>query len=299
MAIRDISEEPIEIRKKMASDADTGIRDLEKLANDDNLVVRTLVAYNPSTPESMAADLKNGKIMKPYCVDVYWCHDNWSWRAEDYVDNICDDFEDHAVVFSSEYDTTEAQWWVDTEDLLKEVWSGLQSAEDQEAFVDQYEKDWPISTLETIYDVWRDEGTPSELTEDTVAALVLEFYDDIDSERVYNPHGRYGDESAFILYDVNKVDIDAARDWIFGLVYELRLFSFDPEERLDVLVSDEYSDYDETGDVYEYYFDYGSEDDDELVTETELAAMKEKGLYQGIANKFGVDESEIMVVGDV
>lgn len=299
MAIRDISEEPIEIRKKLASDLDTSVRNLETLAKDDNLVVRTLVAYNPNTPDNIAANLKNGEIMKPYCVDIYDCYNNWDWKASDYVDNICDNFADHAVVFSDEYDTTEAQWWIDTADLLEEVWDGLQSAEDQEAFVAQYEEDWPVSTLEIIYDVWKDEGTPSELTEDMIVALVLEFYDDIDSERVYNPHGRYRDESAFILYDVNKVDITAARDWIFGLVYELRLFSFDPEERLDVLVSDEYSDYDETGDVYEYYFDYGSEDDDELVTETELAAMKEKGLYQGIANKFGVDEEDVMVVGDI
>lgn len=298
MAIRDISEEPVEIRKKVAADLDTSMRDLEKLAGDESTVVRTIVAYNPSTPDNIAEDLKNGKIMRPYCVDVFDCYGNWDWNPSDYMDNVCDNFSDHAIILG-EKDFVDAQWWQDTEELLTEVWDGLQTAEDQEAFVTQYEEDWPVSTLEIIYDTWENEGSPKEFTEDMTAALVKEFYDDIEEERIYNPQGRYGDESAYVLYEPAKMDINDVRDWYFGLVYELRLFSFDPEERLNVLVSDEFSDYDKTNDVYEYYFDYGSEVDDELVTETELAAMKAGNLYREIADKLDVYENDIMIVGDI
>lgn len=297
MAVKNLQDESEQIRMEIARNPETDERTLRTLAQDENRIVSTLVAFNSNTPEDVVNDIKNrDRVLKDYLVDVYDCYGNWSWRAQDYVDNIDPYFTDHAVVFSSDYETTDAQWWQDTYSLYWDVWEGLQSAGDMQDFVNKYSDDYPEFTLETIYEAWVDEGSPEDINEDVVAAAVLELYDDIEQDELYSNDG----ERAYILYDVNKItDLDEVKDWLFGQVYELRLFSIDldSERLVDRLITFDFSDYE----LYDFYFDCGSECDDVLITWSEFEKLKNSvGLNTAVANKLDIFEEDIEdVVGDI
>lgn len=297
MAVKNLQDESEQIRMEIARNPETDERTLRALAQDENHIVSTLVAFNPSTPEDVVNDIKNrGRVLKDYLVDVYDCWGKWSWCAQDYVDNMCNDFTDHAVVFSPDYDVTDAQWWCDIYSLYEDVWYGLQSAGDMQEFVNKYSDDYPEHTLETIYEAWTDEGSPTDLDEDVVAAAVLEFYDDIDQDELYANDGT----RAYILYDTNKItDLDEVKDWIFGQVYELRLFSIDLDYQrtIDKLVDFDFEDYA----IYDFYYEHGDECDDVLVTWSAFEKLKNSvGLKAAVADKLDIFEEDIEdVVRDI
>lgn len=304
MAVKNLQDESEQIRMEIARNPETDERTLRMLAQDKNRIVSTLVAFNPNTPADVVNDIKNrGQVLKDYLVDVYDCYGNWSWRARDYVDNIDPYFTDYAVVFMYGYGDgeTTAQWWHDTYNTYEDVWEGLQSAGDMRDFVNKYSDDYPESTLETIYEAWAGEGSPEDLDEDVVAAAVLELYDDIEQDELYSNDG----ERAYILYDVNKItDLDEVKDWLFGQVYELRLFSIDLDSQslnsqrtLAHLIQFDFED----NAIYDFYFEHGDECDDVLITWSALEKLKNSvGLKTAVANKFDIFEEDIEdVVGDI
>lgn len=286
MAVKDLVEENVEYRRAVARDPEASDRVLRTLANDEDIMVRTFVAINPSCPKDVSTNLiENNKIVKKYCVDVYDVYGQWGWDFNAYEDEVCDNFTDYAVVFYSNYETTDAEWWVDAANDAEECWDSLQKSETKEQFIKDLIYEYGEDYLGTVYDVYEGCGRPEVLDEDFIAALVLAV-NDLEEEELYNLNG---EDRAYVIYDPDHVDIDLLREWLYGIVYELRVFETDLNNLPDRDILDE----------YECYFDYGNELESELVSDTEFQRMKESGLMNECSVRFGLELGEFEVLGDV
>lgn len=295
-AVKPISEESIETRRELARDPKTPERTLHMLAEDEDVVVRTLVALNSNTPEDLVEYLKDGHVLPENGIEVvYWDYD---WDPRDHMDKYSDD----AVILGAEYDFTDAEWWDGTISVLSDLWDLMSSAENYDEFLlhvkEEYDDYYDESRLRSLYNLYENYGYSSDdyYDEDFTADAVEIVYPDlhIDQTRIYGPqYGNRGRESAYVIYDRDEIDdIDELADWYFGNVYETREYSLD--------INNIPTDTDLT--VSEMYYEYGYDSIySNMFTDTERTRMEESGdVQKAVAEYCGYHRpGECYVFGDI
>ena len=296
-AVKPLSEESTETRRKLASNPTSSERILRMLAEDEDITVRTLVALNSNAPEDLVNYLKDGRMLPEYGINVCSCYD-WEWDPRDYMDDYCD----NAVIFGEKYDFTDAEWWSETIAFLSNIWDQLSEATSYEEFLqlveEDYEDDYESEDLKSLYQLYENYGYSSgdyfdeDFTADAVEIVYPGMH--IDQTRIYATGQYVGREreSAYVIYDRDEVDIDRLADWYFGDVYETREYRLDIDNiPTDSNVSAE-----------EAYYDYGEDIGYyNMLSNTDLEEMKESGdIEKAIAEYCGYYKpGECYVFGDI
>ena len=302
MAIKNINEEDLITRREMAKDPHTSSRTLQALADSDDtsdhyddVLLRTLIANNPNCSESLRSDL-SGRTICEYLIDVYFAPDSYSgWNFSNYTDEVHPYFSDYAVVISDNFDSADTEWWMATDNFLSDIWDALQVADDFEMFQRMIPEEYATNDFysadkfEGIYDLFEDNYKPEWSDPEFIADAVCILYPDLNlvTERISSSDGR---KDALVVYDPTEIDEDLLRDWLFGDVYDLRLYQLDYTDiPLDV---GEYLD--------EYYLEYGAEIASEYIPMAEKEKLSRSGLiYSELPKRFGLTEAECEVWGDI
>lgn len=292
--ITPIEDESVESRRSLAKDPDTSERILRKLAEDDDIIVRTYVVLNPSTPTEISDYLKDGHIVRKYCIELIDVYQNWEWDPDDFLQNLDSDYADHFVIFSGDYELTEADWWEDTEEVLTDLLPYYEESNSVHEFITKVNEDYyreVVDYLDDLYDLY--ERYEGYINSDMVVEAVEWFYPDIEQTRVYGPTG----ESAYVLYDSSEVSdrqLTELPDWIFGNVYESREYRLDLND-----FSNTIREFDSRH-LFDMYIDYGYElNSYELFTNTEIQELRAKGvLIPELCRRLGYVEDECEVFAD-
>ena len=274
-AIVNLPDESEETRRELASNPDTSERLLRQLAEDESVIVRTLVAKNESTPEDLVEYLKDGHILPENAIEVCEVYGNWDWRPQDFLDNVDttsgDNVLEHAVIFG-DFNFEDADWWTETVEfvgLFEDYLSDSDSVEDFLGKVrEEYDDDYSSYDLNSLYDLYQqyDGYIDTDFYADAVEIANPNL--DIEQDQIYSPDGR---DSAYVIYEPDEFDLEELADWFFGNVYETREYyiNFDdiPADK-DLTLS-------------EIYFDYGDDASDyQMFSNTDYERMKAGGAVE-------------------
>ena len=238
MAVKDMSSEELSIRLDLACGQDP--RELSRLANDPNCIVRLLVYINPDTPEAAreATGIESDDVFyELYYTSSYaydYDDDEWLYHVAD-----CDPdgFKANAVVLNDKDSYEEADWWVNTVDFVDSLdfsdtlddflsrYSGHLGVKEEYGFDEFDGEEWE-NVLTELYNIHKQ--SPSGGIESVYEVMIAEA-------KLLNPHIKFKqftitnpyheEEYAIFLYDADAFDYmypDEVRSWYFWDIYEAR-----------------------------------------------------------------------------
>lgn len=316
MAVKNIHDEDVAIRRELALSLGTSPRELAALVDDDDPLTRCFAAANPNTPEEAKEDVD---FSGQYLYGVYadeadsYCFDSDEWMYHIGSDDPIN-IRENAVIISrgSDDNYEEPYWWTSTLDYLKKldfncsledfIYAHINDNDFQVEF-EIYEDDWE-EALTDIYNAYKSYGyslnpNTSESFEDVLKFkfdVVEILYPDITFKRVKanDPYGR--GLWVTVLYNWDQLDTIYERDlqtWYFWDVYEARnkwldLESLQNADFQDLAGSDVW-------DFFEQFGDYG--DDWAFIEGPDFRAAQQSGtLLELLADELGFDRSDCILI---
>jgi len=292
MAIQKLSDEPVEIRRQIARQS-TSVRELEALAQDEDIFVRSCVANNPNTPEDIKDNLKlEGKIAQyvieftnsDYCDYLYGRDDEWK-------SYVCDNFDEHVVLFgNSDLDELEdASWWEEAKDISEVLGEFVDEADFIEGYNTYYQSlpEEKLHEIYQVYDAW------DGYINDTAFLIKLAgiVHPDLNLQQA-TLRGSMQSDWQRTVYDANFVDVHTLEDFYMGDVMEMRLYQLEAEDFTDCEIDEDF-------DLHEFLaeiIDGKWVDDSPIISSTEYWNLRREGFDKSLARYFGIPEGSFEVI---
>lgn len=316
MAIKNIHDEDVAVRRELALSLGTSPRELAILVDDDDPLTSCFAAANPNTPEEAKEDVDfSGQYLYGVWVDE---SDSYSFETDEWMYHISsDDPNDickNAVIISNEGNDNyeEPHWWISTLDYLKRldfncsledfIYAHINDNDFQVEF-EIYEDDWE-EALTDIYNAYKSYGyslntNTSESLEDILnfkfdVVEILYPYKTFKRVKANDPYGRGA--WVTVLYDWDNLDTIYERDlqtWYFWDIYEARYKWLDLEQLRETDFEDLIG-YD-VWDFFDRFGDYG--DEWEFIKGPDFRAAQQSGtLFELITDELGLARRDCILI---
>lgn len=293
MAVLNLSEEPVEIRRQIARQS-TSVRELEALAQDEDIFVRSCVANNPNTPKEIKDNLKlEGKIAQyvveftnsDYCDFLYG-------RDEEWKSYVCDNFDEHVVLFGNrDYaELEEASWWKEAQDIIE----ALDDSVDEDDFIEEYGGYFSrYVAKEKLYKIYQEYDNWNGHSDDTyfIIKVAEVIHPELNLQQA-TLHGSMQSDWQRTVYDANFVDVHTLEDFYMGDVMEMRLYQLEVEDFTDCEIDEDF-------DLHEFLAEIIEDkwvDDSPIISSTEYWNLRREGFNKSLARFFGIPEGSFVVI---
>lgn len=157
--------------------------------------------------------------------------DDYYWTSGDWKDEVCDNFDQKVVIIGDRHYATieEADWWREADNITSE----LDNANDFEDFVFALEDEFPTDILQTIWDMYMENGM---LNDDFRFSVAKILHPELNLE--YTTIRGYVQGDWAYAYYVSGVDTDILADWFFGNVTDVCLYDEADEYQECVAIPD-------------------------------------------------------------
>ena len=233
--------------------------------------------------------------MKKYIIVVEWVVDDYLWSVDDemsWKNYVCQDLDENAVIIQgNENMLSDASWWKDANFLAQSIEDALgyddvdNEAQAREAFLldvkAEYARDKAIDVWELYQNSKYDYDDPEFLMK---VAMIVSPSLKLKTKEI---HGNYQGAWATAVYDTKYVDPTSLDDWYFGSVYQLTVYTLDPD------------DFDEDIDLEDpvVVSEEGTQDFTDFMGEHEYDEMRygDNFTYE-LAQRLGVPEDQMIVI---